>query len=239
MDWAWINDVVVSFVILTFLEIVLGIDNLVFIAVISSRLPQAMQSKARQLGLIMAWVMRLILLAAAFWITTLTTPLLYIGELGFSGRDIFLLVGGLFLLVKATQEIHGEVEASDQAQKAGKAMPSFWGVIVQIGLLDIVFSLDSILTAVGLTHIYWIMALAITVAIVVMLVASEPLTRFIQHHPSIKMLALSFLLLIGTMLIADGMHFHIPRGYVYFALGFSITVEMLNLWRKKKHQNND
>lgn len=232
MDWGLISNIIASLAILTLLEIVLGVDNLVFIAIITAKLPANQQPKARRIGLTLAWVMRLVLLALAFWIIQFTYPLFSFWEFDVSGKDIFLFTGGLFLLAKATEEIHNEFD--DKSTETHHKRHTMLAVITQIGLLDLVFSLDSIMTAVGLTHLYWVMAVAITIAIIVMIAASEPLTRFINAHPPIKMLALSFLILIGTMLIADGLHFHIPRGYVYFALGFSMMVELLNLLHKKK-----
>lgn len=231
-------DLLLSFATLTILEIVLGIDNLVFLAIITQRLPTAKQRKARQLGLTLAWVMRLLLLASAVWLTKLTTPLFTVYALNVSGRDLFLLIGGVFLLVKATQEIHAQIEPTITVQQTSGVPPAFGWVIVQIALLDIIFSLDSVLTAIGLTNRFWLMAAAITIAIIAMIFASEPLSRFIERHPTIKMLALSFLILIGMVLIADGCHYHIPRGYVYFAMGFSLFVELLNIVARKRHSTS-
>ena len=231
-------DIVVSFFTLTILEIVLGIDNLVFLSIISQRLPVSQQKRARQVGLMLAWVTRLILLASVVWIYQLTQPLFHILNTAISGKDIFLLFGGLFLLAKATQEIHSELEPSNSEKKRTTKLgiSQFAWVVIQIALLDIVFSLDSVLTAIGLTQRFWLMALAITIAILTMIFASEPLSAFIKRYPSIKMLALSFLILIGTVLVADAFEFHIPRGYLYFAMGFSIMVEFLNLIRRKKRK---
>lgn len=212
---------------LIILEAILGIDNLVFISIVSSRLPTEHQKKARHLGLIFAWVTRLLLLTVAFWIIGLNKPFLKIFGHLYSWHDIFLFGGGLFLLVKGTHEIHNEIESASRPIHLRK-YANFVVVIFQIAVFDIIFSLDSILTAIGLTKQYWIMATAITIAILLMILASEPLTRFIQRHPTIKMLALSFLLLIGTILIADGLHYHVPRGYLYFAVCFSLIVEWLN-----------
>ena len=230
MSW----DILFSLVTLTILEIVLGVDNLVFISILSSRLPLEKQKIARRLGLILALITRLILLAFALQIMGLVKPLFTIYNFSFSARDIFLLGGGIFLLVKATQEIHTELEFKTPKEKSQKKYANFYMVIFQIGLFDIIFSLDSILTAIGLTQNFKIMAIAIFIAILTMIFASEPLSRFINNHPSIKMLALSFLLLIGTALIADGFHFDIPRGYIYFSVSFSIFVETLNLILAKK-----
>lgn len=228
-----IFEVIVSLITLILLEAILGIDNLIFISILSSRLPEVQQKKARRLGLMLAWVIRLLLLLAVVWIIKLTYPLFTLFKITFSWHDLFLIAGGLFLLVKGTHEIHTEFERVAQPSKV-KSYANFYLVILQIGLFDIIFSLDSILTAIGLTKQYWVMATAITIAIVLMLLASEPLTRFIHKHPTIKMLALSFLLLIGVVLIADGFHAVIPRGYIYFAVCFSLLVEMLNHFISRK-----
>lgn len=234
-----ILDISLSLVTLTILEIVLGIDNLVFLAIISQKLPPHLQRKARQIGLTLAWVTRLMLLASAVWITKLTNPLFQIMGNQFSGRDLFLIAGGVFLLTKATQEIHLELDpdATEKTITAKTARFSF--VIAQIAILDIIFSLDSVLTAIGLTQRFWLMAVAITIAILTMLLASEPLSRFVERHPSIKMLALSFLILIGMVLIADGFEFHIPRGYIYFAMGFSLFIESLNMIQRKRRRKTN
>lgn len=224
-----IFDILLSFITLSLLEIILGIDNLVFLSIVSQKLPKKQQKSVRQVGLFLALILRLLLLFSAVWIAKLTTPLFTINEFSFSVRDLFLLLGGIFLIVKATQEIHNELEIIDYEEKTKLAYPKFSWVVLQITLLDVVFSLDSILTAIALTQRYWLMVLSIVLAILTMLFLSEPLSKFIEKHPTIKMLALSFLILIGTALIADGFHFHIPRGYIYFAMGFSIMVEVLNI----------
>lgn len=227
-------DLCLSFATLTILEVILGIDNLVFLAIITQRLPKHQQSMARRFGLTLAWVTRLLLLASALWLSRLTTPIFTIMELGVSWRDLFLIGGGLFLLVKATQEIHSEIEPLPETKIIPvKSKMIFW-VVVQIALLDIIFSLDSVLTAIGLTDHFWVMAAAITIAIIAMIFASEPLSHFIEKHPTFKMLALSFLILIGMVLIADGFHHHVPRGYIYFAMGFSLFVELLNIIMRKR-----
>ncbi len=235
----WI-DVGVSLVALTILEIVLGIDNLIFLVIISQKLPMSQRQRARQIGLSLAWIARLVLLASAMWIAKLTHPIFTIFEYQFSWRDLFLIAGGIFLLGKSTQEIHHEFELDHQPEQPEEREEGalvktkrFAIVITQIVLLDIIFSLDSVLTAIGLTQRFWLMAVAISIAIIAMLFANEPLSRFVERHPTIKMLALSFLMLIGMVLIADGFQFHIPRGYVYFALGFSIFIETLNMAKKK------
>jgi len=226
-------DIIISLLTLTILEVILGIDNLVFLAIVSQRLPKSQQKLARKIGLTLAWMARLLLLLAAVWIVGLKAPIITILGHGISWRDIFLIVGGLFLLAKSTQEIHLTLEDEEEAIDQNKTPAKFFIIITQIVILDIIFSLDSILTAIGLTKRYWVMATAITIAIAVMLFASEPLSQFINKHPTIKMLALSFLLLIGMMLLADGFEFHIPRGYIYFAMGFSLFVEVLNMRIRK------
>lgn len=227
-------DIAVSLTTLTLLEVVLGIDNLVFISILSQKLPKHQQAKARKLGLTFAWVTRLILLSSALWLSKLTNPLFSVGAQTFSGRDLFLIAGGAFLIAKTTQEIHQEIEPTPIEKHKPYQRGHFWMVIAQIGLLDIIFSLDSVITAVGLTDKFWVMAVAITIAILMMIFASEPLSRFIERHQTVKMLALAFLLLIGTVLIADGFSFHVPRGYVYFAMGFSLLVESLNYVKTKR-----
>lgn len=231
-----ITEIISSLVILTILEVVLGIDNIVYLAIVSQKLPQRQQKSARRIGLTIAWVMRLLLLASALWLTKLVTPLFYIFNNPFSGRDLFLLIGGSFLLFKATQEIHTALERKPKKPSSKKSISRFSWVITQIALLDIVFSLDSILAAIGLTRRFWLMAIAITFAILTMIFASEPLSAFIERHVTIKMLALSYLLLIGMSLVADGLGFHIPRGYLYFAMGFSLLVEFLNLLQRKRRR---
>lgn len=227
-----LTDILLSLITLTILEIVLGIDNLIFLSIISQKLPTLEQQKrARRIGLTLAWAIRLILLAAAIWITKLTYTLFTLFGMTFSWRDLFLLVGGLFLLTKATQEIHDELEPSSKTV-IKKAKP-FVIVVVQITILDMIFSLDSVLTAIGLTKRFWLMAVAITIAILMMIFASEPLSRFIKRYPTVRMLALSFLILIGTTLIADSFKFDIPRGYIYFAMAFSLMIESLNILKRK------
>ena len=233
MDLLSLTNVFASLATLTLLEVVLGIDNLVFISILSQRLPQSKQKKSRQLGLSFAWITRLMLLASAVWITGLITPIVTLWNWSVSWRDILLLGGGLFLLYKATGEIHAEFELHDN-DRAPQKTNNLLAVIIQIAILDIIFSLDSVITAIGLTQEFWIMTTAITIAIMAMIFASEPLSSVINKHPSIRMLALSFLLLIGIVLIADGLKFHIPRGYIYFTICFSLMVEILNLVRKHK-----
>jgi predicted tellurium resistance membrane protein TerC len=217
-----------ALVTLTFLEIVLGVDNVIFISILSSKLPHNVQAKARRTGLLAAMFMRVALLASIAWIVRLTAPLFSVLGRGISGRDMILIGGGLFLLAKATLEIHERLEGND-GQQQKQAAPSFGAVIFQIMLLDIVFSLDSVITAVGMADDLSIMITAVVLAVGVMMFSAEPISAFVNHHPTIKVLALSFLLLIGISLIGDGLGMHVPKGYIYFAMGFSVFVEMINL----------
>lgn len=229
-------DIIASLIVLIILEIVLGVDNLVFLAILTEKLPREQRKSARRWGLTFAWVTRLLLLASAVWIVKLTRPLFSIADFSFSARDIFLFLGGVFLILKATQEIHNEVgDNLEQHEKKNNKKISFQGVVLQVALMDIIFSFDSVLTAVGLTNRFIVMAAAITAAILVMIFASEAVSRFIEKHPTLKMLALSFLILVGTVLVADSFSFHVPRGYIYFAMGFSLSVETLNLMRQRKN----
>lgn len=225
----WITDpqVWMALVTLTALEIVLGIDNIIFISVLASKLPVHQRARARIIGLAVAMVTRLLLLFSLAWMLRLTAPLFTVFAQEISGRDIILIVGGLFLLVKSTLEIHDKLEGSE-GEMTVAAQASFASVVIQIGLLDIVFSLDSVITAIGMAKQVWVMATAIVIAVLVMMVSSGPISQFIDRHPTIKMLALSFLLLIGVMLVAEGLDLHIPKGYIYFAMAFSLFVEMLN-----------
>lgn len=220
---AWI-----ALLTLTVLEIVLGIDNIVFISILSGKLPEAQQPRARTIGLLLAMLTRVALLFSIAWLVQLTAPLFAVLGYEISGRDLILIIGGLFLLFKATREIHEKLEG-EHGESAMRVSPSFFAVITQIAILDIVFSLDSVITAVGMADELWVMVTAVVIAIGVMLFAAGPISSFVERHPTVKMLALSFLILIGTSLIAEGLEFHIPKGYVYFAMGFSVMVEMLNL----------
>lgn len=234
-----IINVIASIIALIILEIVLGIDNLVFLSILTEKLPSEQRKRARKWGLTFAWVTRLMLLAFAVSLVKFTTPLFVINNLAFSARDVFLFFGGAFLIWKATEEIHQEVtdeETFIATEKKSGSQPTFYAVVVQVGLMDIIFSLDSILTAVGLTNEFWIMAFAISCSILIMIYASEIVSQFILRYPTIKMLALSFLILIGTVLIADSFSFHVPRGYLYFAMGFSLGVELLNLIKKSRNK---
>jgi len=224
-----------SFVTLAVLEIVLGIDNIIFLSILSSRLPKAQQPRARVLGLGFAMLTRIALLFSITWLIGLTAPLFSIGflEQEISGRDLILLAGGLFLLAKSVSEIHGSLEGVEQTRKVD-AKASFMLVIVQIGILDIVFSLDSVFTAVGLAQHVEIMVAAIVLAVLVMMFLAGPINEFIDRHPTIKILALAFLILVGVALVADAFDVHIPKGYLYFAMAFSVGVEMVNIRMRRK-----
>lgn len=235
MDLLYSPEAWASLLTLTILEIVLGIDNIIFISIVSSRLPPEQQAKARNIGLMLALVMRIILLSMIVWIARLTTPLFSVFGNEISWRDIILIGGGLFLLVKGTMEIHHMVEATEEEKSAMKKI-TFGAVLSQIVMLDIVFSLDSVITAIGMADDLPVMIAAVVIAMAVMLFAAKPVSEFVNAHPTVKMLALSFLLLVGMALIADGFEYHIPRGYLYFAVAFSLGVECLNLWVKKRSQ---
>jgi predicted tellurium resistance membrane protein TerC len=227
MNWLFEAEIWIGLLTLTALEIVLGIDNLVFISILSGRLPTARRSSARRWGLTLALIMRVLLLLSLSWIMGLTEPLFSVAGVGISGRGLILIGGGLFLLAKSTREIHHRIEhAGDTTRKA--AASSFSGVLMQIMLLDIVFSLDSVITAVGMVDQIGVMIAAVIIAMVIMIISSNAISAFIERHPTLKMLALSFLLLIGVNLTAEGLGFHIPKGYTYFAMGFSLLVEILN-----------
>jgi predicted tellurium resistance membrane protein TerC len=232
MEWM---DILVSLLALIILEIVLGIDNLVFLSILTEKLPKEQRRSARRWGLMFAWVTRLLLLASAVWLAKLTHPFVSFSDFSFSVRDVFLFLGGAFLIAKATQEIHHEVgESETEVLKTNIKNITFRSVVTQVAVMDIIFSLDSVLTAIGLTTRFWVMAAAISCAIFVMIYASEPVSQFIDKHPTIKMLALSFLILIGMVLVADSFSFHIPRAYIYFAMGFSLGVEALNHIKRSK-----
>ncbi|HRI16073.1 MAG TPA: TerC family protein [Verrucomicrobiota bacterium] len=232
-------DLWVSLVTLTVLEIVLGIDNLIFISILSGKLPAHEQANARRLGLSLALITRVLLLLSLSWVMRLDKPFWQDSILGYqfslSGKDLILLLGGLFLIWKSTHEIHQKLEGVD-GEKSNVSAVTFHSVIVQILLLDIVFSLDSVITAVGMVNRISVMVAAVVIAMIVMLVFVNQIARFVDRHPTIKILALSFLILIGTMLVAEGFHQHIPRGYIYFAMAFSVAVEMLNIRLRKAQQ---
>lgn len=224
----------ISLVTLTVLEIVLGIDNIIFITILAGKLPAAQQGRARTTGLMLALITRVLLLCSIFWLTRLTAPLFSVFGHGFSGRDLVMIAGGLFLLWKSVHEIHGTVEG-EEGVRTEKKVTSLGAVIAQIVVIDIVFSLDSVITAVGLAQHIEVMIAAVVLAMGVMLLAAKPIGEFVNRHPTIKMLALSFLLLVGVVLIADGCGQHVDKGYIYFAMAFSFGVEMLNIRMRKKH----
>jgi predicted tellurium resistance membrane protein TerC len=227
------TEIAVALVTLTFLEIVLGIDNVIFISILSGKLRAEEQKKARRVGLMAAMLMRLALLASIAWIARLTAPLFTVLGEEISGRDLILICGGLFLIAKATYEIHDKLEG-EHGPSSGKAAASFASVIGQVMLLDIVFSLDSVITAIGMASELWVMMAAVVASVLVMLMAAEPISAFVERHPTIKILALSFLLLIGLSLVGDGLGQHISKGYIYFAMGFSVFVEMVNIRVRRK-----
>ena len=231
MEWFSSPETWIALLTLTALEIVLGIDNIIFISILAGKLPAGEQQRARTIGLAVAMVTRILLLLSLSWMMRLTAPLITVGR-DISGRDLILIAGGLFLLWKSTHEIHEKLEGEQGSQNV-KGRVTFASVITQIALLDIVFSLDSVITAVGMARQIGVMIAAIVIAVGVMLVAARPISEFVHRHPTVKMLALAFLLLIGVTLIADGLGQHISKGYVYFAMGFSVFVEVLNLRAKR------
>jgi predicted tellurium resistance membrane protein TerC len=233
MDWLTDPQAWIGFATLTVLEIILGIDNIVFISILVEKLPENVQAKARRLGLALAMLTRILLLLSLSWIIRLTAPLFTVVGQEISGRDLVLILGGLFLLAKSTHEIHGSLEGEEGAASA-RVRPSFRSVLIQILLLDIVFSLDSVITAVGMVDEVAIMIAAVILAVGFMMLFSGAISRFVTQHPTVKMLALSFLMLIGVTLIGEGFDQHIPKGYIYFAMAFSVTVEILNLRARKK-----
>lgn len=235
MEWLLDPQAWIAFVTLTVLEIVLGIDNVIFIAILAGKLPPEQQGKARTLGLAMAMVTRIALLFSLAWIMRLTAPLVTIPILGqeISGRDLILLLGGLFLLAKSTHEIHQKLEG-EEGHASARVQASFVSVLIQILLLDIVFSLDSVITAVGMANQLAVMVAAVMVAVIFMMAFAGFISAFVNQHPTVKMLALSFLLLIGTTLIIEGLHAHVPKGYIYFAMAFSVLVEILNIRMRRQ-----
>ena len=233
MDWLTSPEAWIALVTLTALEIVLGVDNIIFISILVGRLPEQQRNKGRVLGLGLAMLTRILLLLSLTWVMRLTAPLFSVFSHEISGRDLILISGGLFLLWKSTMEIHGSLEGEEEHRTAG-ASSRFGAILIQIAILDIVFSLDSVITAVGLAQDVAVMVIAIILAVVVMMFSSRGIGDFVDRHPTIKMLALSFLVLIGVTLIAEGFGLHIPKGYVYFAMAFSVSVEMLNLKARKR-----
>jgi predicted tellurium resistance membrane protein TerC len=233
MDWISDPQIWIALATLTFLEIVLGVDNIIFISILSGKLPPDQQPKARKLGLLGAMVTRVLLLFSLAWIIKLTQPLFSVAGTNVSGRDLILILGGLFLIAKSTHEIHEKLEG-EEGHASNRVAASFASVIIQIMLLDIVFSLDSVITAVGMVDELWVMVTAVVIAVGIMMWSAEPISAFVHRHPTVKMLALSFLLLIGLSLIAEGFDHHIPKGYIYFAMGFSVFVEAINLRLRRK-----
>jgi predicted tellurium resistance membrane protein TerC len=229
-------DGLVALVTLTVLEVVLGIDNVIFISILSGKLPAGEQDRARRIGLLAAMVMRILLLMSIAWITRLTEPLVTVFDRGLSGRDLILIVGGLFLLFKATREIHEKLEG-EEGHVTARVAPSLSAVIVQIMLLDIVFSIDSVITAIGMAEHLSIMVAAVVIAVGIMMFSAGAVSRFVDAHPTVKVLALSFLLLIGCSLVAEGFGTHVPKGYIYFAMGFSVFVESINIRVSKKRKH--
>ncbi len=228
MEWLSSPESWIALLTLTALEIVLGIDNIIFISILAGKLPEHQRNLGRQVGLVLAMVTRILLLFSLAWLTRLTAPLFTVFQYEISGRGLILITGGLFLLGKSTFEIHERLEG-EEGHASKKITPSLASVIVQIMLLDIVFSLDSVITAIGMVNDIAIMATAVVIAVAIMLFASGPISSFVNDRPTLKILALSFLLLIGFSLVADGLGFHIPKGYIYFAMGFSVFVEIINL----------
>lgn len=236
MEWLADPQTWIALLTLTALEIVLGIDNIIFISILAGKLPEDQQDRGRKIGLLMAMLTRILLLFSLAWLTRLTAPIFFVGTHGVAGRDLILIIGGLFLLGKSTVEIHDKLEGAE-GQASAKVKASFTAVIVQIMLLDIVFSLDSVITAVGMADELAVMVTAVIIAVLVMLYASGPISDFVHERPTLKILALSFLLLIGVSLMAEGLHFTIPKGYTYFAMGFSFFVEILNQKLRDREKN--
>jgi predicted tellurium resistance membrane protein TerC len=235
MEWLADPQIWIGLVTLTVLEIVLGIDNIVFISILAGKLPAEQQAKARQVGLAIALVTRILLLLSLGWVMGLTKPLFTVASWAVSGRDLILLIGGLFLIAKSTHEIHDKLEGEEHSHAADNVPPSFTAVVIQIGILDIVFSLDSVITAVGMVNQVSVMITAVVIAVIFMMFFVNYISDFVDRHPTVKMLALSFLILIGVNLIAEGLHFHIPKGYTYFAMAFSVGVELLNIKMRSKN----
>ena len=238
MDFLTNPDIWISFLTLCALEIVLGIDNLIFISILTSKLPKEQQAKARQMGLTLALVMRVGLLFSISWIMSLKADLFTIGGMGISGRDLILLLGGLFLIYKSVKEIHEKAENDQSTKKELKQIVGFNAVIGQIILIDMVFSLDSVITAVGMVDNVAVMIAAVIVSMLIMMLSAKPLSQFVNRHPAIKILALSFLIMIGTALVAEGLSFHIPKGYIYFSMAFALGVEFVNIRIGTRRKDN-
>lgn len=238
MEWlSWVNDpqAWIALATLTLLEIVLGIDNIIFISILVGRLPEHQRNKGRVIGLGLAMITRILLLLSLAWVMTLTAPLFVVLEQEISGRDLILILGGLFLLGKSVHEIHNSLETEEGSAKVA-AVASFGAILAQIAVIDIVFSLDSVITAVGMADHVTVMIIAVVIAVGVMMLAAKPIGEFVDSHPTIKMLALSFLILVGVALLGEGFDMHIPKGYIYFAMAFSFGVEILNLRVRKKNR---
>lgn len=231
------TDIIVSLLTLTFLEIVLGIDNIVFVSLVAARMPQANQKQVRVLGLVLALVGRLLLLLGISWVIGLNKAVIHVNDFALSYRDIILIAGGLFLVAKSTSEIHAKIESHPQKKKPAKVL-TVRGAIFQIILLDLVFSLDSIITAIGLVDELWVIVASISIAMIIMLIFSKRISEFIDQHPAMKLLALSFLLMIGTVLIVEGLHIHVPKGYIYFSMAFAIGVELINMKIRKREPSD-
>ncbi|MCC7031867.1 MAG: TerC family protein [Acidobacteria bacterium] len=235
MEGLFTPDALIALVTLTVLEVVLGVDNVIFISILAGKLPASQQDRARKVGLMAAMLMRIALLFSLAWVVRLTAPFFTVFQQEISGRDLILLGGGLFLIAKATHEIHERLEG-EEGHVSARVAPSFAAVIGQIMLLDIVFSLDSVITAVGMADQLWVMVAAVVIAVGIMLVSAASISRFVNRHPTVKVLALSFLLLIGVSLVAEGLDTHIPKGYIYFAMAFSVFVETINLRAARKRK---
>lgn len=238
LDFSWLFSVEawIALITLTLLEIVLGIDNIIFIAILVTRLPQERRDKARILGLALAMLTRILLLVSIFWIMKLVNPLFSVLGVEISGKDLILIGGGLFLIGKSTREIHAQTQGETQSEFNATKKASFIGILIQIAVLDIVFSLDSVITAVGMAKDLQVMILAVIIAVFIMMFASKYIAKFVDDNPSIKILALAFLILVGVTLIADGLDFHISKAYIYFAMAFSLAVESINIYISKKHK---
>jgi predicted tellurium resistance membrane protein TerC len=233
MEYVFTTENLVALVTLSALEIVLGIDNIVFISILSAKLPAAQRPRARRLGLLVALVTRILLLLSLTWVMRLTTPLFGVAGHEFSGRDLILLIGGLFLIAKATIEIHDKLEGAEEHGRKVRGRVSFGSVIAQIAVIDVVFSLDSVITAIGMAQAIWVMITAVIVAIAVMMAFAGTISGFIERHPTLKILALAFMILIGVMLVVEGVGKHVDRAYIYFAMAFSLGVEILNMRVRK------
>lgn len=239
-DLSWVVEpkAWLALITLTLLEIVLGIDNIIFIAILVTRLPQEQRNKARILGLALAMLTRILLLISIFWIMKLVKPLFSIASMEFSGKDLILIGGGIFLIWKSTKEIHEQIQGNNENEFDATKSASFIGILIQIAILDIVFSLDSVITAVGMAEQLLVMIMAVIIAVLIMMFASKYIAKFVDENPTIKILALAFLILVGVTLIAEGFDFHIPKGYIYFAMAFSIVVESINIYISKKQKQN-